>query len=329
MSYLLPRKLLLFCILMIGVVMSACIQVNPTYTPTATSRSELTPYLTVTPNRVSVFSTPVLRTPTFQATITPTPVTYTVVKGDTMLGIALRFGITLEELMAANPQINPRIISVDTVLVIPLGEGSPVTFSTPTPLPVAVEGPGCFSTAGGGVWCFLLVMNTQLDALENLSAHIFLISPQSKVIAEGFAIPPLNAVSPEQVIPLSIYFPPPLPDTYTPQAELVSALPVIGGEERYLPAKLKIEDEVIEPDGLQATIEGEVSLPKRSLPANQTWIALVAYGTNGEVVGVRKWEAEAILEPSGTPFVITVYSPDLHRASEVLWARPLREPGTD
>lgn len=325
MSYLLLRKLILLCIVLIGVGMSACIQVNPTYTPTATSRSQLTPYLTLTPSTVSEFSTPALRTPTFQATITPTPVTYTVVKGDTMLGIALRYGITLEELMAANPQVNPRIISVDTVLVIPLGEGSPVTFSTPTPLPVPMEGPGCFSTAGGGAWCFLLVKNTQSEALENLSAHIFLISPQSEVIAEGFAIPPLNVVSPEKGIPLSIYFSPPLPDTYTPRAELVSALPVVGGEGRYLPAKLKIESEVIELDGMQATIQGDVSLPKRSSPANQTWIAVVAYDTNGEVVGVRKWEAKSALEPSGSlPFVITVYSlgPPIERVEVLVEARP-------
>jgi LysM repeat protein len=42
-------------------------------------------------------------------------------QGDTMLGIAFRFGISLDELQAANPKVNPRILSVGAVLVIPMG----------------------------------------------------------------------------------------------------------------------------------------------------------------------------------------------------------------
>ena len=46
--------------------------------------------------------------------------TYTVVSGDTMYRIATRFGITLDELIMANPQINnPNIIQIGQVINIP------------------------------------------------------------------------------------------------------------------------------------------------------------------------------------------------------------------
>ena len=325
MYYLMRRLIIVPCVVMIVFFMGACIQSNPSHTPTATTRSLLTPYLTVTPSKTPLIEIMVLKIPTFKATTTPTPVTYTVAKGDTMLGIALRFGITLEELMAANPQVNPRIISIGTVLVIPLGENSPALLSTPTPIPIIVEEPDCYSTASGGAWCFLLVKNTQIEPLENLAARILLISSQSEVVAEGFALPPLNLVPPEKAIPLIYYFAPPVPENYTPLAELMSALPVTGGEERYLPARFKIESEAIDPNGFQATVQGEVSLPKKSRLANQTWIAIVAYGTNGEVVGVRKWEANSTLEAGeDLPFEITVYSlgPPIERVEVLVEARP-------
>jgi len=325
MPHLVRRLLIVPWIVIIVLYIGACMRVNPTHTPTTTTRYLLTSYLTITPSRAPLIPTLVLKTPTLKATITPTPITYTVVKGDTMLGIAIRFGVTLEELMVANPQVNPRILSIDTILVIPLGESSPALPATPIPLPITIDEPDCFSTASGGAWCFLLVKNTRNEPVENVAARILLISSQSEVVVEGVAIPPLNLVPPETAIPLIYYFTPPLPETYKPIAELLSALPVTEGDERYLSARLKILSEAIEPNGLQATVKGEVSLPKRSQPANQTWIAVVAYGTNGEVVGVRKWEANSALEAGeDLPFDITVYSlgPPIERVEVLVEARP-------
>src|SRR5690606_5356536 len=45
--------------------------------------------------------------------------TYTVQAGDTMFSIARSFGLTVEELAAANNIANPNIIDVGDVLIIP------------------------------------------------------------------------------------------------------------------------------------------------------------------------------------------------------------------
>ena len=50
----------------------------------------------------------------------PTPTVYTVAKGDTATRIAAKFGITVDQLMAANPQIkNANKIKIGDQLVIP------------------------------------------------------------------------------------------------------------------------------------------------------------------------------------------------------------------
>jgi LysM repeat protein len=54
----------------------------------------------------------------------PTPTIYVVKKGDTMSKIANKFNITVEALLAANPQIkNPNKISIGDEVTIPVASG--------------------------------------------------------------------------------------------------------------------------------------------------------------------------------------------------------------
>lgn len=57
--------------------------------------------------------------PTAAPTATPAVTAYTVVEGDTLWDIAVRFGLSLDTLVAANPQINPDLLSLGAVLNIP------------------------------------------------------------------------------------------------------------------------------------------------------------------------------------------------------------------
>lgn len=68
--------------------------------------------------------------------------TYRVVRGDTMFEIARRFGISLESLIRANPQIsNPNLIFPGQEICIPrLQTGVPFT-EEPIPLPIPVPEP--------------------------------------------------------------------------------------------------------------------------------------------------------------------------------------------
>src|SRR3990170_3110015 len=135
-------NLAIWVILIVGLV--ACGPDALTPTLTATRRVTLTPYLTVTPSRTLHSSPAIVRTSTPRPSPTATPITYKVVRGDTMLGIALRYGISLEDLLAANMGVDPQFLSVGAELVIPLGDSAPAVLATATPLPIRLEEPVCY-----------------------------------------------------------------------------------------------------------------------------------------------------------------------------------------
>ncbi len=96
-----------------------------TPTPTAVPTATATPPATATP-------TPL---PTATPTITPTPipVVYTVQSGDALLSIAGKYGITLDELLAANNRKPGEPLRIGQMLIIPAPQPTP----TPGPAPAA------------------------------------------------------------------------------------------------------------------------------------------------------------------------------------------------
>ena len=125
------RSLLLFAF-----ALSACL---PQPVPqTTVAPGTLLPYETRTPSAtpeqpdglVVSFDTPIA---------SPTPFVYKVQSGDTMLGIAERFGVSLDSLRIANPDVSPNSMSIGTELLIPGDQDNPTGAPTPTPVPVGLS----------------------------------------------------------------------------------------------------------------------------------------------------------------------------------------------
>jgi LysM repeat protein len=79
-------------------------------------------------------ATPPTPARTAAPTVTPSPrsqQTYVVKKGDTLSGIALRFGVSVQALAAANGITDPRLIRPGQVLVIPQPGATPTATATP------------------------------------------------------------------------------------------------------------------------------------------------------------------------------------------------------
>ena len=141
----------------------------------------------------------------------PTPFTYTVQSGDTMSGIAEKFGVALEDLVAANPEVSPNAMSVGQALKIPSSPDNPTGEPTPTPAPLTLEQVECYRTADKGVWCFVLVHNDFPELMENVRAQVTLVDSNEAVIASQTALLPLNILPPDAALPLAVFFPPEIP----------------------------------------------------------------------------------------------------------------------
>jgi LysM repeat protein len=285
----------------LGFLFSSCTQATIQPTPTLGPTGIITPYHTITPSPVSPTSTQIAIIPVTPAP-TSTPFMHTVKKDETMLGIAFQYGILLEDLKAANPGVDPRFLSVSMQLVIPISGEIPEIIPTPTPVPLEWQQPKCYRTGDGGAWCILSVKNQLETSVENLSAWIGLFTPQGVNISSQVAYAPINLLRPSNTIPLMSYFAPPLPEEFEAHAELLSGLAVAIEDTRYLDLEVNVEKVEISADGRQALVSGDVILPDGIPMPSQLWALIVAYDSNGNIIGARKWESTGEAQ-----FGLTVY----------------------
>ncbi len=201
----------LFMLILAGTLVSACSTGANQLTPTDTIGLDgtLRPYpsdtATVTPLPTDYVS------PTPSPTITPTPtnVYYEVQANDDMGGIAYYYGISVADLMTANPDIDPRAMTVGMQLLIPITPTPPPTAaptsenaqttSAPTEEAVIPAAPDCYLDALGGMWCFVLYENNSERALENVSAIITLGEGEGAL--QETAIMPLNLLPAGTALP--------------------------------------------------------------------------------------------------------------------------------
>jgi murein DD-endopeptidase MepM/ murein hydrolase activator NlpD len=245
--------------------------------------------------------------------------------GDTISSIALKFGVSMDDLQAANPEIPPNAMSIGQVIRIPSNPDNPSGEPTPTPAPFTVRQIGCHPTANQGMWCFVLVHNDLPDPLENVSAQISLVNADNTSLASQTAFMPLNILPANTSLPMTAYFPPEIPNNARPQVQILTAIRLLPGDERYLPASVNNTLVQVDADGLSARVNGQVFLPSNTSNASQVWVAATAYDESGDVVGVRRWEWQDGLASGGNlpfDFMISSIGGIISRVDFAVEARP-------
>lgn len=224
--------------------------------------------------------------------------------------IAEKFGVSLDDLQAANPEVSSNAMSVGQVLRIPSNPDNPSDEPTPTPAPFLIQQIECYPAANRGMWCFVLAFNDSPDFMENLSAQITLIDSENGVLASQTALLPLNILPPNSALPLTIYFPPDIPINAKPQVQVLTAIRLLPNDERYIPATTNDTLVQVNAEGHSAQVSGQVLSPQgQTSVANQVWVAATAYDDAGRVVGVRRWESNASLNAGGSlPFEFQISS---------------------
>lgn len=302
-----PRRLTAIA-LATTALLTACLPGMTQVTPTASIT--LAPYRTPTS-----MPTPARPTATLPPIVTPgpspTPLTHLVQANDTLLGIAVRYGVALEDLLAANPGVNPRFLSIGQAVVIPGPEGQPVPALAPTPTPVsAVIYPArCFRTLSESLWCLALVGNPLDVPIEGVTALVALLDGEGRVLESQVAHTPLRQVPPGTQMPVAAWFAPPAPRPASSSVMLLSAM-VGGSPSRTLPLRVELDTNRPAQDHLSWTVSGEVSLDGSSpVAASRVTVVAFAYDSSGSAAGfaVRDWE-EPLVPGGSRSFDITVYS---------------------
>jgi LysM repeat protein len=277
------------------------------------------PYWTATPTRTpSVI--PVL---TEVLLPSPTPFFYTVRLGDTLIGIASRFGVSLEALQAANPSVQPTALTVGTQLVIPTGNELPGE-PTSTPAGLALLQARCWPEAGGGLWCFALYQNGFAEAVENLSAQFVLLDAQGRGLASQVGYGLINVLPSGQAMPMAVHFAGPVDPPAGVRVQQLTANRLLPGDLRYLPVQVENSLVNLDPGDSTARLSGRVVLGG-SGTANTVWVLAVGYDLAGNVVGVRRWEASSPLAAGGNlafGFLLSSLGPAIARVDFLAEARP-------
>jgi LysM repeat protein len=313
--------LALFSLIFVGLLSSACTSgvgtpVNEG-TPTATVGGTLRPYPSDTPTITPLPTDYVSPTPSPTITPTPTPVYYEVQLNDDMYSIAFRYDLSPDVIMTANPDVDPRAMTVGMTLLIPITPTPPPTTTAtsdfvqtatePTPEESALPAPDCYPDALGGMWCFVLVKNDQDTALENVSATIML--GKGDDARQETAVMPLNLLPARESLPLIAYFQPSLPGSLDVSAEIDFSLPVMPSDQRYLDLVIDEQALDISEDGQTATVSGTISLSSDQSDADYVWLSATAFDRQDHILAVRRWENDLdLLAGEEVTFSVTLYS---------------------
>jgi len=282
----------------------------------------LLPYLTATQ---APLQTPEGLVPLTTPLPSPTPFIYTVGQGETISSIALKFGVSINDLQAANPEVSPNVMPVGQVLKIPSNPDNPSGEPTSTPAPFTVQQIECYPTTDRGMWCFVLAYNNSSDFLENLSAQVTLVDSNNNFIASQTALLPLNILPPNTTLPITVYFPPDVPFNAKPQVQILTAIRLLPDDPRYIPAMVNNTLVQVNADGHGAQVSGLVLSLSQMSVANQVWVAGTAYDKDGRVVGVRRWESNASLVAGGSlpfEFMLSSIGGKIARVEFAVEARP-------
>ncbi|MBL8090694.1 MAG: LysM peptidoglycan-binding domain-containing protein [Anaerolineales bacterium] len=267
-----------------------------------------TPQITNTPNVLIIQTTPIP---------TSTPQVYIIQQGDTFSEIAEAFNISISDLRAANPDVNPNALTIGDSILIPDPSAIFAAASTPTPLPVPITQTVCHADSSSGLHCFALIQNNTANILENVSVKFNLLDETNNVIASETAFTILDIIPANSSLPVYVYFAN-VNQKVNPQVQLLSALQ--GNTSNYVEAT--INNSVTEIDGKYANVSGQIYL---SQPASEIWIVAVAYDKNRNVVGVRRWESrEATQAGVLSPFSFSVASvgQDIEAVEFFIQAKP-------
>ncbi len=281
---------------------------TPTPAPTATLSVDVV-VATLPPTATPAPYTP---EPTPTPTVTPTPVIHTIAAGESLLGIANNYGVSVAALQDTNGILDPGLLQIGQQLIIPRPEevdaAEALTLTpTPTPLVAAVENIYFNESTIGGLSVLGEIHNTSGVPLEQVRVGVTLLDENGATVDSAEGLVALDLVDLDERAPFAILFGENPGDFVRYRVYPSRAVPAyVGSYYR----DLEVND--IQFDGeryASYTVTGRVKNigPEEAV---QVLVVLTAYDPLGRVVATRKVEPDYNVVPRGGESTFTaVLSP--------------------
>lgn len=310
---LIVRRLIICVMLLAG--LSACsgrVMTGPSPTPLSLAVDLATP--TTLPTLLPRALTPA---PTNTPAPTPTPSVHVVQPGDTLMGIALQYGVSLEELYQVNGVLKPELLQIGQIIAIPVpgSVGQPasdnsgaVIAPTAPPLPAQVEHTMRYQTPVGSMWVLGEVYNPTDQPLENVQLWVALLDAAGVEAVSDRPYAALDMVPPGGRAPFGVLFSAPPASVVDFQVLVTRADPAYNADARY--AQLDVSDVQTTPAGSQYRVTGRVTNTGATSTA-KAQLVITLYDDQRRVTSYRQFPLpDEQLSPGGAvPFDVLV-SPD-------------------
>lgn len=273
-------------------LLTNCGQVVTVETPTVTRTVEPTGAISLAtiPPRPTVTRAMPTAAPPNTPTVSPTPIVHVVQSGETLIAIALQYGVTVAALQAANGISDPSALQVSQELIIPTGEESqgpslePLA-PTPTPMAFAVEGMTCYDEPVGSVWCLGEVVNSTPSSIENVQLRVTLHNAAGEELIGGDVYAALDLIPSGQRAPFGIRFASPPGSFDGFWARPIRAEASSEPANRY--AALEVTAVEAGPVGTLFEVKGSVTNPGQNL-VTSVMVVVTTYDAEGNVTGYRQ-----------------------------------------
>ncbi|MEX0788856.1 MAG: LysM peptidoglycan-binding domain-containing protein [Anaerolineales bacterium] len=300
-------------------ILAAC-SISPTISPTVALRPQ--PGATASAINVRATST-VAPIPTLGPTATP--LTHQIVARDTLLGIAAQYGITLDELLAANPALNPLLLSIGQEILIPGPGGEPIgELAAPAaPAPLDLSAPACFFEGTGDLTCLLTASNPGSDPLEGIILIVTLVDASGHSLASA-AVPSAAGILPPGVpLPLGVRFERSSAGGYARASAVVaSAYQAPQAASRLWPTDVQETRHAPSGDRVRWELAGHLDLaPGGEETIGRVTLLASGLDAEGNLVGlaIRQWDAVHAGERLDYQVMVFSLGPPL--ASVIVWAQ--------
>ncbi len=267
----------------------------------------LTPYSTKTHTAQvpAVVETAAVTTPT--PAVTATPQIHIVGLGETISSIAFQYSVSIDALLLANPEIDPRVMIVGDEVLIPAAD---LQIPDATAINYAEQirfNEGRCVHSGGGLFCSVLIENTSAVDLEFPVISFKFLDETGKVLLEKRTPAALQRFNSKAMMPAYIFLEE-VPANYAALA--ISLFTINEADLNDEVLSVTVENKSIAIGQFSAVVSGEMKITgdNDSDRADLT-IVVAALDESGSVVGVRRQDLVVALNES-FEFNIVVYSAD-------------------